>query len=353
MIFFHESAPEAAAPRVCEFVGHAGVFAGGASAAPFEPVAGCSVAPETGGEFRHVTFAHGGSGVISSLLHFSGLPVSGALCFGLGAVFPCCPPGSAGLSPNAARRMPPGRIIDNISRRLRLPLRFERFHGRDDGRRRLDELIDAGRPVGLQADAFLIQCGPDDGLRCNVFLLHYGPACGDIRLDGHCVTIFGRNRETGDYLVSDPVIKAPVCCPAGVLLRACLGRGSRGNRGFLCHCAGPVSGAGAVCVVPSLSGVIRRNAGMLLKAPASALARTVFPREAAGGGMMLHHLHAAFLEETAALLGKPALRELARELAAIGDERLRLARESAGPAAAPRGLARKERSLFQKLLHLA
>lgn len=329
-------------------------------------------------KFPHLPAAHCESGVLTALLRAAGLPISEAMTFGLGAALSFCyfPLARINGLPLVSYRMFPNWIVNSLRRSLRLPLRFERFKDPAAGRRRLDELLASGRPAGLRAD---------------IFYLPYGPAYGNIHFAGHTIIAFARDGENGDYLISDPPFKTLTRCPAREFHRARFAGAARGARGLLFHLDGPLPVTDTAALVPLIPAAIRKNARMMLHMPlpcvsvlgirflAARLRRLpvkkdpgwcrrfaghiVFMQEGFGtGGAGFRYLYAAFLEEAAALLARPAFRELALELAGIGDEWRAFARLAArlekdelppAPAAladALDALARRERLFFKKLL---
>ena len=102
-------------------------------------------------DFHHQQSAHCESGVMSALLRHEGVPMSEAMVFGLSASlsFAYIPLVKINQLPLIAYRMVPRFILNGVRKKLRLPLRFETFRSPLDGRRRLDELLDQGRLVGL------------------------------------------------------------------------------------------------------------------------------------------------------------------------------------------------------------
>jgi hypothetical protein len=281
--------------------------------------------------FQHRQSAHCESGVISSLLHHEGRPFSEAMVFGLSSSlsFAYIPFVKINQLPLIGYRMVPRFILKGMKRQLRLPLRFETFRSSADGRRRLDELIDQGRPVGLQS---------------SVFFLPYFPVNMRFHFNAHNLVAYGR--EGNVYLISDPVFNAPTRCALADLQRARFVRGALAPKGLLYYFDGPLP---KVDHVPLLRGAIRKNCFLMLSVPVPfvgcggirLLARRVlklpakkdleFTRRFVGhivrmqeeigtGGAGFRFLYAAFLQEAAALLNNPRLQELSLELTAIGDE---------------------------------
>jgi len=281
--------------------------------------------------FQHRQSAHCESGVISSLLHHEGIPLSEAMVFGLSSSlsFAYIPLVKINQLPLIGYRMIPGWILKGMKSRLKLPLRFEKFRSSADGRRRLDELLDQGRPVGLQS---------------SVFFLPYFPENMRFHFNAHNLIAFGR--EGNEYLISDPVFNSPTRCALADLQRARFVRGALAPKGLIYYIDGPVP---KVDIVPLLRGAIKKNCFMMLHVPVPyvgcsgirLLARRVLKlpaekdleytrrfighivrmqEEIGTGGAGFRFLYAAFLQECAVLLNNPRLQELSLELTAIGDE---------------------------------
>ena len=322
--------------------------------------------------FQHRQSAHCESGVISSLLHHEGIPVSEAMVFGLSASlsFAYIPLVKINQLPLIAYRMVPRFILKGMKRQLRLPLRFETFRASADGRQRLDELLAQGRPVGLQS---------------SVFFLPYFPENMRFHFNAHNLIAYGR--EGNEYLISDPVFNSPTRCALADLQRARFVRGALAPKGLIYYIDGPVP---KVDHVPLLRGAIRKNCFLMLNVPLPfvgcsgirLLANRVlklpakkdleFTRRFIGhivrmqeeigtGGAGFRFLYAAFLQEAAVLLNNPRLQELSLELTAIGDEwrefALHAARMNKGRADLDlpllhnllKDLAEKESVLYKKL----
>jgi hypothetical protein len=282
-------------------------------------------------DFHHRQSAHCESGVMSALLRHEGVPLSEAMVFGLSSslAFAYLPLIKINQLPLIAYRMVPRFILNGVKKKLHLPLRFETFRSPLDGRRRLDELLDQGRIVGLQS---------------SVFFLPYFPVNMRFHFNAHNLIAYGR--EEDEYLVSDPVFDEPTRCRASDLQRARFVRGALAPKGLLYYFDGPVP---PVNLAPLLPAAIRKNCFLMLHVPLPfvgcggirLLAHRVrrlpekkdpeFTRRFVGhivrmqeeigtGGAGFRFLYAAFLQEAAALLGKPALQDLSLQLTTIGDE---------------------------------
>lgn len=327
--------------------------------------------------FQHLQSAHCESGVITSLLRHEGLPITEAMTFGLTSALSFCyfPFVKINQLPLISYRMTPRYILNGMRRLLRLPLRYETFRTPADGTRRLDELLAQGRPVGLQG---------------SVYFLPYFPVNMRFHFNAHNLIACGRDAATGEYLISDPVFNTLTRSAPADLERARFVRGALAPRGLIYYLDGAITNKDIVQVVPLLRGAIRKNAFMMLWMPipcvgtpgirliASRVRRLPaqtkpdFCRRFAGhivrmqeevgtGGAGFRFLYAAFLQEAATLLNKPALHDLSLELTAIGDEwrvfATRAARQNKGrspldpPALAAilDDLAVKERAFFKKL----
>lgn len=161
-------------------------------------------------EFPHRHAAHCESGTMAALLRSRGLELSEPMVFGVGEglFFIHVPFVKIGGLPLTAYRAAPRAIIKNLSKRLGVRMRYERFRSPEAGMRRLDELLDQGLPVGLQG---------------NIYWLSYFPNDMRFQYNGHNMVAYGR--RDGQYLLSDPVFEAVVSCPADDLQRARFARG--------------------------------------------------------------------------------------------------------------------------------
>ncbi len=323
--------------------------------------------------FQHLQSAHCESGVITSLLRHEGVPISEAMAFGLSSAlaFAYIPLVKINNLPLIGYRMLPRHILKGLKSKLDLPLRFETFRAPAEGRRRLDELLDQGRVVGLQG---------------SVFFLPYFPVNMRFHFNAHNLLVYGR--EGNDYLVSDPVFGSVTRCPARDLQRARFVRGALAPKGLLYYFDRPLP---PVDPTPMLRAAIRKNCHIMLHAflpflgcsGIALLGRRVLKlpaekdpeytrrfvghivrmqEEIGTGGAGFRFLYAAFLQEASDRLALPELQRLSMELTAIGDEwrdfAVQAARINKGRSEMNlRGLhdllldlSNKERAFFRKLL---
>lgn len=168
--------------------------------------------------FRHLHAAHCESGVTASLLSNSGFEISEPMVFGIGSgIFFFHAPFLKVMGiPLTSYRTYPLAIFKKTCRRLGVRYRRKRFFNRARGMRALDALVEEGIPIALQA---------------NMYWLSYFPREFRFQFNGHNLIVIGR--RGADYVVSDPVLEAPVTCPAEALARARFARGPLSPRGLV------------------------------------------------------------------------------------------------------------------------
>ncbi|KAB2924066.1 MAG: DUF4872 domain-containing protein [Dechloromonas sp.] len=284
-------------------------------------------------EFQHSHASHCESGVMASLLRQHGLPMSEAMAFGLSSAlsFAYLPIIKINGLPLVAYRMPPRHIIKGLQKPLGLSMRFETFGTPAAGEARLNQLLAEGKVVGMQTSIFWLPYIPED-LR-----FHF---------NAHNVLAFGRDAQSGDYLLSDPVVEHAVTCAPADLGRARFAKGMLAPKGLLYY---PDKAPGTPAWGKILPKAIRKTTRVMLDTPlpiigvkgirrlANAFDRldakgapaatkmfigqVVRMQEEIGtGGAGFRFIYASFLQEAAELLGKSQLDELAGTLVDIGDD---------------------------------
>jgi hypothetical protein len=281
--------------------------------------------------FPHRHAAHCESGTIATLLRTRGLDLTEPMVFGIGAglFFIHLPFVKLGGLPLTAYRGMPRAIIKNLTKRLGIRMRYERFRDAEAGMRRLDELLARGIPVGLQS---------------NIFWLTYFPVDMRFQYNGHNMVAYGKQDET--YLISDPVTDVTVTCPADDLKRARFARGGpMAPKGMLYY---PESVPAQPELAPSVRAAARQVCKAMLDTPIPLMgvrgirylanrverwpeklgpklaranvANVIRMQEEIGtGGAGFRFLYAAFLQEAAEVLQRPALKEVSQALTAVGD----------------------------------
>jgi hypothetical protein len=266
--------------------------------------------------------------VISSLLRHEGIDISESMAFGLSAslAFVYLPFIKMGGMPLISYRMPPRFIIKGVAKKMQADFAFETFRQPDAGEKRLNELLDQGKVVGLQTSVYWLPYFPED------MRFHF---------NGHNLLVYGR--EGDDYLISDPVFPEPVRSAAGDLLRARFAKGALAPKGLIYY---PRSVAKRDVTAEDVRSAIIRNCKIMLgPVPLAGVRgirllakkiRSLDPRneqtrqlvghiirmqeEIGTGGAGFRFVYAAFLQEAACLTGRAALNELAEQLTQIGDE---------------------------------
>jgi len=325
--------------------------------------------------FVHAHASHCESGVMSSLLSHNGLPVSEAMAFGLASAlsFAYLPFVRINGLPLVSFRMPPRAIVRGLRRGLGLSMRFETFRSPPAGSARLDELLDAGKLVGLQA---------------SVFWLPYFPPDLRFHFNAHNLLVYGR--EGDEYLISDPVGETTTRCARKDLEKARFARGALAPKGLLYYLTDtPAAPDWARLGKRALARTVRimlaplplvgvRGMRMLAKRVESLpfadggeharmyVGNIVRMQEEIGtGGGGFRFLYASYLQELGAKTGYDALEGQAARLVEIGDHwrefalataRMIRGRDALAPpvlAARLRALAGEERDFFRNLLRVA
>ena len=281
--------------------------------------------------FVHAHASHCESGVMSSLARHHGLPMSEAMAFGLASalLFAYLPFMRINGLPLVAYRIAPRGIIRRLDADLGLGMRFEKFRSPRQGTRRLDELLDQGRLVGLQT---------------SVFWLPYFPADLRWHFNAHNLLVYGREPggDGDEYLISDPVAETVVRCARSDLEKARFAKGLLAPKGLLYYATGtpaspdwarlgkralarvantmlrtplPFVGVRGIRLLAWQVGRLRDDAHARLYA-----GNIVRMQEEIGtGGAGFRFLYSAFLQELGSKTGYAPLEPLAAQLVEVGD----------------------------------
>ncbi|MDR1888531.1 MAG: BtrH N-terminal domain-containing protein [Zoogloeaceae bacterium] len=287
----------------------------------------------TANHFIHQQASHCESGVMSAIVRHYGSPCSEPMAFGLASTltFAYLPFIRIYSLPLVSYRMPPKTIIRGLQKPFGFCMRTETFRRPEDGARRLDELLDAGKVVGLQVSVYWLPFMPKD------FRFHF---------NAHNLMAYGRDAASGDYLLSDPVLEEPVRCAPADLAKARFARGVLAPKGLLYYPTSSPREPDWGRVIPA---AIKKTVRIMLHTPlplvgvsgigwvARAFQRLPvatdpeaskrymghlvrMQEEIGTGGGGFRFMYAAFLEEAARLGNRPTLAALAGELTEIGDD---------------------------------
>ncbi len=284
-------------------------------------------------EFNHRQAAHCESGTISSLLRHAGLDISEPMAFGLsGAMtFAYIPLIKIGGMPLISYRMPPGRIVKGLTKRLGVSMEYQRFRQPEAGLQALRKHLTAGQPVGLQS---------------SVYWLPYFPE--DMRFHFNAHNLVAYAYDNNNFLISDPTFETPVVADAEALQKARFVRGTLAPKGLLYY---PSHIPATIDYKSAIARAIKQNSNMMLRTPLPIigvrgirfmsrkirrLASTHDTKEAYNklyighmvrmqeeigtGGGGFRFLYASFLQESAALLQMPELAQASNSFTDIGDE---------------------------------
>jgi hypothetical protein len=328
--------------------------------------------------FEHRQSAHCETGVAANLLSHHGLKVNEAMAFGIGSglFFGYFPFVRLNQLPLTTYRINTGGILKRLTKRLRVTLRMTQFRSPRKAMDELDRKLEAGVPVGCQTGGYW---------------LPYFPQAYRFHFNMHNLVVIGR--EGDNYLISDPIFEAPVICHHRDLVKARFSKGALAPKGKMYF----VDGVPEVADYPlAVKRGMREVCRTMLKAPTSLigvkgirkLARQVelWPKkfglektrlylgqvirmqeEIGTGGAGFRFIYAAFLQQTAEVLGLPRLRELSADMTAIGDlwrrfavsgarnckGRARSEDSYAAMAATVRECADRETALYRELKSLA
>jgi len=278
---------------------------------------------------RHT--GHCETGVSSILLEQAGLTVSEPMVLGLssGMIFAHFPFLRINELPLTTYRMPPGFIYRWLAGRIGVRWKQQRFRSPEAGMQALDQALEAGQIVGLQA---------------SVYWLPYFPKAMRFHFNAHNLIVYGRDGT--DYLISDPVFQSPQRCSADDLRRARFVRGALAPKGLMYY---PVETPAVIDYAEVVGPSIRKSANIMLRAPlpwvgvraVHGLARRLqrlptngearyarlylgqivrMQEEIGTGGGGFRFMYAAFLKEAAERGGGAALDEMAEAMTEVGDQ---------------------------------
>lgn len=281
-------------------------------------------------EFQHRHFAHCESGVVTSLLSHHGLSLSEPMVFGLagGLTFAYLPFIKINGMPLLSYRMFPRSIIRGIQSRLGIRFQSKTYGNQEEAMTELDQFVNRGQAVGLQT---------------SVYWLPYFPPEMRFQFNSHNLIVFGK--ENGEFLISDPVADHVVRIKPEDLQKARFAKGTLAPKGYLYY---PTVVPTAIDLKKTIPLAIRKTVNMMLHAPLIFGLRGIFfmadrienmqgrkdtryiklflghvvrmQEEIGTGGGGFRYMYAAFLQESADVLQRQALREASLKMTDAGDQ---------------------------------
>ncbi|MCX6283260.1 MAG: BtrH N-terminal domain-containing protein [Bacteroidetes bacterium] len=281
--------------------------------------------------YQHKMAAHCESGSITSLLNHSGMKITEPMVFGIssGIFFGYFHKMKSFAFPTFIVRNKPGQIRKNLSKRTGVKFYTRDFRNQEAGQGALDMLISKGIPTATQVD---------------MFYLDYVPSWERVHINVHFLVAFGKEGDV--YKVSDSYFPNPVDLPVASMNKGRFAQGSMSPKGFLFYPEYvPQSfdqekairrGIKKACFnmlsipIPFL-GIkgIRLFAKRIIEWPAMArdtehlshevMKINILLEDQGTGGAGFRFMYATFLQQASDIIHKPELKDLAKELMAIGD----------------------------------
>jgi hypothetical protein len=283
-------------------------------------------------DFEHKPAAHCESGVTSNMLRYYGINISEPMVLGVGAglFFSYMPFITMHNIPVISFRPLPGQIFARVAKRLHVKISTRLYPMREDqSMKALDKLLLRKKPVGMVV---------------GVFYLPYFPKEYRFHFNAHNLCVIGKKEDI--YTVSDPVSVVINELNSEELKRVRFAKGTYPPMGKMYWVrkvatqspdlkAGIISGIKLNCKrmldIPIPYFGVKGIALMANKmrqwetklGPRTAalyLAQTIRMLEEIGtGGAGFRYMYAAFLQEAAAVIEKPELRDFSQQMTSIGD----------------------------------
>lgn len=280
--------------------------------------------------FTHHQAAHCENGVASNLLKNKGLNLSEPMIFGIGSglYFVYLPFLKVNFAPGFSYRPMPGAIFSKAAKRLGIKIKRQKFSNPKEAQEALEKNLKNKIPTGLQV---------------GVFHLTYFPEEYKFHFNAHNLVVYGK--QDGKFLISDPVMNETTFLTESELERVRYAKGVMAPKGHMYYPVeipenidlkgAIIKGIKDTCdkmlaPVPIIGvKAIRWVAKSIPKWADKKGAKTTnhylgqlirMQEEIGTGGGGFRYIYGAFLHESAEILNKPELKELSKEITAIGDQ---------------------------------
>lgn len=282
-------------------------------------------------DFQHHQAAHCENGVTSNLFRHYGLNLSEPMVFGIGGgvFFMHLPFIKVNNAPGTTFRPMPGTIFKRNASYFGINYKRVKFSTEQKAVQALDDLLNQGKPVGLQV---------------GVFHLPYFPPEYRFHFNAHNIVAFGKDGD--NYLISDPTMETTTTITADELNRVRFAKGAFAPKGhmyypeniptisddkirggikkgikhsaFFMNAPGPIIGVNGIRYISKKVRGYKeklgdRKAGLYL----GQLVR--MQEEIGTGGGGFRYLHAAFLQEAYAYIPNEQLLQLSDQFTKSGD----------------------------------
>lgn len=280
-------------------------------------------------EFTHHQSAHCENGVISNLMKHNGFNISEPMAFGIGSGLLFCyvPFLMVNHAPAFTYRAMPGAIFKRFAKRVGIKIEHKKFRNPKDAKLSLDQNLERNNPVGLQVGVYNLLYFPDE------YRFHF---------NAHNMVVYGK--ENGTYLISDPVMETVTTLTEEQLEKVRFAKGAFAPKGHMYYpidfpkelklekailkgikhtCRDmlapmPIIGAKGIRYTAKLIRKWPKKKGV--KVANHYLGQIVRMQEEIGtGGGGFRYIYAAFLQEASAIIDKPELIDLSKEMTQIGD----------------------------------
>ncbi len=279
--------------------------------------------------FEHHQTAHCENGVASNLLRNKGIEISEPMIFGIGSglFFVYLPFLKVNFAPGFSYRPMPGTIFSKAAKRLGIKIKREKFSNPKEAQLALEKNLKQNIPTGLQV---------------GVFNLTYFPEEYKFHFNAHNLVVYGK--ENNQFLISDPVMDFTTTLSESELEKVRYAKGALAPKGHMYY---PVFVPEKPELEEAIKKGIRETCNRMLapvpiigvkairwvaksipkwaekkgaKKTNHYLGQLIRMQEEIGtGGGGFRFIYGAFLQEAADILHNEKLRELSKEITAIGD----------------------------------
>jgi hypothetical protein len=279
--------------------------------------------------FIHHQSAHCENGVASNLLKFNGINISEPMIFGIGSglFFFYLPFLKVNHAPAISYRPMPGAIFNKAAKRLGIKVKRIKFSSPKEAQKALELNLKNNIPTGLQVGVYNLTYFPDE------YRFHF---------NAHNLVVYGK--EGGNFLVSDPVMETVTTLTEKELEKVRFAKGALAPKGQMYYpimipeninwetaikkgikntcndMLAPVPIVGVKAIRWVAKSIPKWSTKLGVKVTNHYLAQLIRMQEEIGtGGGGFRFIYAAFLQEAAVILKNDKLKELSKEMTAIGD----------------------------------